>query len=291
MPTPANSRFGVAVRNVAGEAQPTLFAPILGGVGSRMMGGEGFEFKLCLVVRPGKICDAYEALARGLYGFHNYCRNNSLGSLNRTLERTVEYAINPWARFNEHLRGCAYDTDVPGSVKNVSPLHPLSLALVTDDERLYTQRARPMIEYGMSREKFLFTVNPEVKGQGASALLKDPNLPVSELAALYEMSGKRSPFLLQAAKQLCGKTRTLNLDAAAAGTTYQYTAADGATRRRISVDSADWNSLTFRVLDVTKNETVSFKTGGKDRAVRFAIAPGHDYRLTGAAASSAPKIY
>lgn len=221
MPTPANSRFGVAVRNAAGHAQPTLFAPILGGVGSLMTPGQTIDFGLRLVLQSGKITDAYEALARGLYAFHDYRRNSDLGSLNRTLERTVDYAMSEWARFNEDLRGCAYDTDVPGSVKNISPLHPLSLALVMDDERLFTRRARPMMEYGMSREKFLFTVNPEVTRQGASANLKGPNLPVSELAALYEFSGKRSPILLRVAEQLYGKTRTLNLDAAVRGDTWQ----------------------------------------------------------------------
>ena len=236
MPTPANSTFGVAVRNAAGQAQPAVFAPVLGGVGSRMKPGQTLEFKLRLIARAGRITDTYEALARGLYAFHDYRRNNGLGSLNRTLERTIDYAMSDWARFNDDLRGCAYDTDVPGSVKNVSPLHPLGLAFVTDDEALFTKRARPMIEYGMSREKFLFTVNPDVKGQGASANLKGPNLPVSELTALYEMTGKRSPFMLREAERLYGTTRTLNLDAAVRGDIWQNALALLPRYRRRQVD-------------------------------------------------------
>ena len=220
MPTVANSQFGVAVRNEKGQAQPMLFAPILGGAGSRRAAGEGLNFRLRLVVESGGIADAYARLARSLYGFRDY-RHNALGSLNRTLERVIDYAMSDWARFNEDLRGCAYDTDVPGSVKNVSSLHPFGVALVTDDERIFTKRARPIIEAMMSRERFLFTIDPNVKGQGASAKLTGPAAPVSELAALYALTGQRAPVFLQAAEKLFGKTRTLNLDAAVRGDIWQ----------------------------------------------------------------------
>ena len=220
MPTALNSRFGVAVRNEAGQAQPMLFAPILGGVGSRRAVGESLDFKLRLVLQTGRIPDVYGKIARGLYGFKDY-RHNALGSLNRTLERIVDYAMSDWARFNEDLRGCAYDTDVPGSVKNVSSLHPFGVALVTDDEKIFDRRVRPIIEAMMSRERFLFTIDPNVKGQGASAKLLGPCAPVTELAELYALSGRQSPVFLQAAENLYGKTRTLNLDAAVRGDIWQ----------------------------------------------------------------------
>lgn len=220
MPTVENSRFGVAVRNAAGRAQPMLFAPILGGLGSRRAAGEALTFKLRLVVQPGRIPDVYANLARGLFKFTDH-RHNALGSLNRTLERVVDYAMSDWARFNEDLRGCAYDTDVPGSVKNVSSLHPLSVALVADDENIFLRRVRPIVEAMMSREKFLFTIDPNVKGQGASARLLGPCAPVSELAALYSVSGQRAPVFLRAAEKLFGKTRTLNLDVPVRGDIWQ----------------------------------------------------------------------
>jgi hypothetical protein len=219
LPTVANSRFGVAVRNAVGRVQPTLFAPILGGEGSKMTAGQPFIFRLRLVLRPGRITDTYEALARGLYAFRDHRHNDGLGSLNRTLERTIEYALSKWVPFNEDLR--AFDYEVPGSVKNVSALHPLSAALVTDDETIYQRRGRPILEYLLSREKFLFTTNPKVTGQNASSKLNGPCVPVSELTALYEMSGRRSSFLLKYAEALYGETRTLNLDAAVRGDIWQ----------------------------------------------------------------------
>ena len=136
-----------------------------------------------------------------------------------TLERMIDYAMGPWARFNEDLRGCAYETDVPGSVKNVSALHPLGVALVTDDEQIFARRAQPIFESLLSREKFLFTTDPNVEGQGASSKLAGPCAPVSELAAWYALT--HQGCLLRMAQDLYGKTRTLNLDDAEPGNIWQ----------------------------------------------------------------------
>ena len=264
MPTVANSRFGVAVRNAEGKAQSTLFAPIMGGAGSQMKAGEPFAFKLRLVVFPGRITDAYEALARGLYGFRDYRRNDGLGSLNRTLERTVEYAMSKWARFNDDLRGCCYETDVPGAVKNVSALHPLSLAIVTDDARIFERQARPIMEFLMSREKFLFVTDPKIKGQNASSKLEGPCAPVSELTALYAYSGRRTDVFLKSAQELYGKTRTLNLDAAVRGDIWQNALA----LYRATVDKA-WRARAQAGADAyLKRRLATPQSDFKDEASR-----------------------
>lgn len=70
-----------------------------------------------------------------------------------------------------------------------------------------------MMEYGISRERFLFTIDPNVKGQGASNRLAGPGVPLSEVAALYSMTQRRTPFLLASARELLTKKRVLNLDA------------------------------------------------------------------------------
>lgn len=213
MPTVANSTFGVAVRNQQGEAQPMIFSPILGGEGSKMTKGGDFNFRARLFVAKASATEAYAQIARGLYQFRDYRSNDEIGSLNRTFERMTKFAMGPYAKFNEDLRGAAYDTDVPGSVKNVSSLHPLGVSLVTDSPEIFEHRARPMIEYALSRERFLFTVDPEVKGQGASARLEGPGVPLTELTSLDELSGARNRTLIDQAKALVPLTRSINLDA------------------------------------------------------------------------------
>ncbi len=211
MPTLANSRFGVALRNQKGQAQPMLFAPILGGNGSRFEAGAEFTFSHRLVVGRRTIDETQEHLARSLFGFKDV-RHNILGSLNATFERMIDFGLSEYARFNAELRGFSYDTDVPGSVKNVSALHPLSLALVTDNRRIFDQLARPLAEYFVSRERFLFTTDPAVRGQAVSARLGGLGAPLSDYAALYQLTRGRTPFFRDAAVSLFGKDRVLNLE-------------------------------------------------------------------------------
>lgn len=210
LPNFANSRFGVALRNARGLAQPMLFAPLLGGAGSQMKAGETREFVMRLVVAKANLSATYERVARTLYGFADV-RHNALGSLNATFERMLEFGLSDYAKFNSELRGFAYDTDVPGAVKNVSALHPLGLALVTDRPEIYTRLARPLMEYFVSRERFLFTTDPKVKGQSASSHLRGLGAPLTEYANLYAMSGKRTPFFRTSAESLFGRDRVLNL--------------------------------------------------------------------------------
>ena len=101
-----------------------LFAPLLGGAGSQMKAGEAREFVMRLVVAKASLSATYETIARTLYGFTD-ARHNALGSLNATFERMLDFGLSEYAKFNPDLRGFAYDTDVPGAVKNVSALHPL----------------------------------------------------------------------------------------------------------------------------------------------------------------------
>lgn len=211
LPNLANSRFGVALRNARGLAQPMLFAPLLGGAGSSMKAGETREFVMRLVVVKANLSTTYERLARGLYGFADV-RHNALGSLNATFDAMLEFGLSDYAKFNADLRGFAYDTDVPGAVKNVSALHPLGLALVTDRPDIYTRLARPLMEYFVSRERFLFTTDPKVKGQSASSRLRGLGAPLTEYANLYAMSGGRTPFFRTAAEGLFGRDRVLNLE-------------------------------------------------------------------------------
>jgi hypothetical protein len=221
LPNFQNSRFGVALRNAAGRAQPMLFAPLLGGAGSRLQAGESRTFVFRLVVRRAGLSATYEHLARSLFGFADV-RHNALGSLNATFERMLGFGLSEYAKFNPDLRGFAYDTDVPGAVKNVSALHPLGLALVTDRRDIYERLARPLLEYFVSRERFLFTTDPKVKGQSASARLGGLGAPLTEYATLDAISGGRTPFFRQAAESLFGRDRVLNLEGRIRGDNWSH---------------------------------------------------------------------
>lgn len=220
LPVMDNSRFGVALRNARGWAQPMIFAPVLGGYGSEMEAATPFTFKLRLVVSEGTCSDSYERIARDIYGFSDY-RHNAIASLNETLDNMLDYGMSKYSNFIEDLKGCSYSTDVPGAVKNVSSLNPLEMALVTDNKDIYQRRAYPLMEYMVSREKFLFSLDPKQKIQSPSRALKGPCAPLTEFTSLYEVfQGEHSVFLTLA-KKMSGTDRTLNLDVVEKGSSWK----------------------------------------------------------------------
>jgi hypothetical protein len=229
LPTRDRSRFGVALRSQSGFAQPMLFAPVLGGHSSKLPVGEAFTFEVRLIVEPTTILQAFENIARRDFGFHDY-RSNALGSLNDVIDRAIDYGMSEYANFNSELKGCSYSTDVPDAVKNVSSLNPLNMALIRDDPGIFEERAYPILEYMMSREKFLFALDREQKIQNPSRNMKGPAAPVSELASLYEIGHQASPVFLEYAKRLTAEERVLNLDrVVAAGRWQDYLALYQAT--------------------------------------------------------------
>jgi hypothetical protein len=211
LPVLDNSRFGVALLNNKRLLQPQLFAPIQGGYLSQMNAGTPFSFAFQLVVEPLQLSYAYEAVAEKVFGFKDY-RHNDIASLNTALDNIVDYSLTHYAWFIDSLKGCAYSTDVPGAVKNVSSLNPLELAIVRDDSVMFEKRAYPLMEFMLSREKFLFSLDSMQKIQSPSRKLKGPIAPLSELGALYNVFGKENSFYTQMAEKEFHVTRVRNLD-------------------------------------------------------------------------------
>lgn len=212
-PTSANSKFGIMVRNAAGEAQPMVFAPVLGNKDSQLKPGEEVRFAFYLYRKKEPLMEAFKEIAYRICCFSDI-RRNSTCNLNTTIDNTLDYCLSPYAMFIDSLRGCNYSTDVPGAVKNISGLHPLEFSILTDREDIYQRMARPMMEYGLSRERFLFSPNDKVKGQGTSSRLNGPGVPVTDLLTAYIYGGEHSDYFLEESLRLYeNKTaRSLNLD-------------------------------------------------------------------------------
>jgi alpha-glucosidase (family GH31 glycosyl hydrolase) len=66
----------------------------------------------------------------------------------------------------------------------------------------------------------------------------------------------------------------------ARGTQYRFTHRDGATRSVISNRAAELNEAGLTVTDTTANKPVAFAREPRTQAIRFAMAPGHDYEIS-----------
>lgn len=210
LPLFENSGFGVLVRDSSGALRSMTAAPILGGAGSQLTAGATSAWGLRLVVHAGDASDAFEYAARTLFDFHDY-RSNAYTSTNETLENMIAYALGPYAQFDVAYRGASFETDVPGSVKNASAVDALQAALITDDEAIYRERARPIWEYLLSRKDFLFAPTPDVAGPDAW-LLEGPCARPSEFAALHAFSRGQDFINLAYARQIFGESGTPDLD-------------------------------------------------------------------------------
>lgn len=212
-PVSADSRFGVLLRNNSGKAQPMVFAPVLGNKDSHMKAGEAFSFDFWLYQKKSTLMEGFKDIACDFCEFRDL-RRNSTCNLNTTIENMLDYCLSPYAMFIDSLRGCNYSTDVPGAVKNISGLHSMEFAILADREDIFKRMARPMLEYGLSRERFLFSPYDNVKGQNTSSRINGPGVPVTDLLTSYVYSGGRSDWFLESGRQLYDAkvARSLNLD-------------------------------------------------------------------------------
>ncbi|MBI5689619.1 MAG: hypothetical protein HZC55_05935 [Verrucomicrobia bacterium] len=189
MPTISDSRFGVLVRNAAGAAQPLVFAPVLGGPGSALPAGGGSEFTLRLLVRRGPWFEAFKHLARTLYGLGDV-RENGLCSLNTTIDNLMAFLLtDQYSYWFPRYKTWGYHNDGgPGAGRQQSAADAVSLALVTDHAGFFEKRARPTLEYFLSRNT-VSTQFSQPKFMGGFVN------NATDLVAAYRLTGGRTTVI------------------------------------------------------------------------------------------------
>ena len=193
-----NAIFGVGIRNETGNAQPLVFAPMMGSAVSQFTNTQAFTFALRFVVRSGGWSDSYRYLARSIYEFSDRRDNSGPGSINSVIANMVHYVMDKsgsnYAMWSDDQKFNDYFTDQPGAYKMQSPLYGIGAAIMLDDEEFYHRRALPMIEYALSREKQTFFPFPTnwLGGVETNRNMNGPHIGSDSLGVLYGISQGRS---------------------------------------------------------------------------------------------------
>jgi len=207
LPTLADSRFGLMLAQDAGRMRPVCLAPLLGGCESQRKAGEPLRFTLRLVVRSGRWPDTYRHIAQQIFGFRDQRDATGPGSLNDCLERIIDFLADRnghnYALWHDEQKYYDYFTDLTGVFKPFSPLPGLSAAVVTDDEDFYRRRARPAVEFALSRKVNVFTPYEaqHIIIKSAARELGGPYLGYAQLVSLHEFFQRRVPALKTLAEQ------------------------------------------------------------------------------------------
>lgn len=277
--TKENSRFGLLLRNKEGEAQPMIFAPILGGANSFMEPEQTFSFKTRYILKPGDWYAGLNYVLKDVFSYENERKNAAL-TLNQTLDNIIKIAMNNVSGgWIDSLKGFSYAQDAVGTVKVVSALHQLGAALVTGDKDIYTKRALPTMAYVMSREKYLYTTDERQKIQSPSRLLKGPCVEIGELSGLYQMTQGQTFAFRSEMDRLFGQTRKLNLNTETGGGSWQ----DYLYRYRVSKNPSD--------LEKAKNGADEYIKHWSPYPSVFTNNPGLEDKAAAFLTDFAPKLY
>jgi len=173
----SNSRFGLMAEEKNQRVRPVVFSPIIGGHESRMEAGDSYHFTVRYVLRPGDWKDTYRYVARAIYAFRDMRDNSGPGPLYHTLENLMDYLsdrdVQNYSMWHAEQKYYNYWSDQSGIFKPFSPLFALSAALVTDDEEFYRTRARPIVEFALSRRNNVFAPY-DVEATGMVTKLEAP---------------------------------------------------------------------------------------------------------------------
>ncbi|WP_375586510.1 hypothetical protein [Cyclobacterium xiamenense] len=221
--TASNSRFGLMLRTEGGMAKPMVMAPILGGQESYLETDGSHTFSIQYYLAGGTWTEGTDYLYQHVIEYPLE-RQNAMVSLNETFHNMIDFAMDDfYSGWVQEYKGYDYKFDVPYTVKNVSAIHPLSVAFTTGNQEIYDRRGLPMLEYLMSREKYLYAINalPEKQTQNPSHFLKGPAMELWEMASIYRLLGEKNTALPKEIERLFGKSRQLNLETEVSGASWK----------------------------------------------------------------------
>lgn len=202
---PDDQPFGLSLRGPDGDVQPTICLPFPGRRAETAPDNPLFARAL-LVLRHDDLAGTCRELVRAEYGYQPYREAVFGQSLTDTVLNLVDLlAIDPVADDSVDYQGTPsgwwsraknfIDIENVGTVRSTTAGVLLSAAYLTDDPELYERRARPLVEFHLSRNGYGWTPDPGRRVYGDTSRYQMCSTPVglSAVGALHEMMRRRSP--------------------------------------------------------------------------------------------------
>ncbi|MFE9656965.1 NEW3 domain-containing protein [Micromonospora sp. NPDC006431] len=197
---PDGQPFGMSLRNEAGNVQPVVFAPQVGRK-SPLAAGQRHAFTFGVYARPGTMYEAYTTLTRDEYDYTDYRHNVYDTSLTETVHNLVDLTMQDSTAddsetYQKSLSGwwdrakSFVDTENDRAVRTATSGVLLGAYYLTGNRDLYDKRARPLLEYQVSRNGIGWTPIKEnpVYGNTDSWRIGSVSGDASTLVPLYQQT-------------------------------------------------------------------------------------------------------
>lgn len=197
---PDGQPFGMSLRNDERAVQPVVFAP-QAGRRSPLKAGERRGYAFGIYAQPGQLYSAYTDLVHNEYGYTDYRRNVYNTSLTQAVYNMIDLLMiepdrDDSVTFVPSFSGWWYrakgfvDIENDQAVRTPTAGVLLSAYYLTGNDELYHRRARPMIEYHLSRANIGST---PVKGKPVYGSLNNYRIgripgDASTLVPLYQQT-------------------------------------------------------------------------------------------------------
>lgn len=211
---PDGQPFGMSLRNDDRDVQPVIFAP-QAGRRTPLAAGERRGYAFGLYAGAGNVYQAYTDLTRHEYGYTDYRRNVYDVSLTDTVHNLIDLVLvepdgddseafvpsfSGWWNRAKGFVDIENDQAVRAPIAGVL----LSAYYLTGHAELYERRARPLVEYHLSRANHGSTPVPGKTVYGNPDLYRIGRIPgdASTLVPLYEQTRGQNAGIHRLARDL-----------------------------------------------------------------------------------------
>jgi hypothetical protein len=195
-PDPFKSRFGMMIRNEAGQVQPSIYGPLPGTPYAMAQAGKPVRFKFRVVAQQGTWYGAFRTAADEVFALRDYRRAGEVS--------LTDAALNMIDLFKDDFHGGwwvrgkgEYQIETKNGVTQASPLTAVELYRLTGDLDLYQRRTVPTLEFMLSRSSQHFSPVPNDTGHYDAGSMEGPVqlYGTTTYAGLYESTNHRMPIL------------------------------------------------------------------------------------------------